>query len=215
MAEGQRQRSAPLRLGLLASHGGSNLAAILDASRSGRLPAEPRVVIVNNSRAPAFARAQAADVPVYHLSSATHPDPDELDRAIAAVLEQHGVELVALAGYMKRLGPLTVARWHGRIVNIHPALLPRFGGQGMYGMRIHEAVLAAGETVTGVTIHLVDEEYDNGPVVAQTEVPVQPGDTPETLAARVLRREHEFYVETLARISQGELALPGLVRTLA
>jgi phosphoribosylglycinamide formyltransferase-1 len=215
MAEGQRENTAPLRLGLLASHGGSNLAAILDACQTGRLHAEPRVVIVNNSRAPAFARAQVAGVPVYHLSSATHPEPDELDRVIAAVLEQHGVELVALAGYMKRLGPRTVARWHGRIVNIHPALLPRFGGQGMYGMRIHEAVLAAGETVTGVTIHLVDEEYDNGPVVAQTAVPVLPGDTPETLAARVLRREHEFYVETLARISQGDLALPGLARTMA
>jgi len=206
---------APLRLGLLASHGGSNLAAILDACQSGRLPAESCVVIVNNSRAPAFARAQQARIPVCHLSSTTHLDPAELDRAIAAVLEQHGVELVVLAGYMKRLGPLTVARWRGRIVNIHPALLPRFGGQGMYGMRIHEAVLAAGETVTGVTIHLVDEEYDNGPVVAQTEVPVLPGDTPEILAARVLRREHEFYVETLTRISQGELVLPGLARTMA
>jgi phosphoribosylglycinamide formyltransferase-1 len=115
---------------------------------------------------------------------------------------------VALAGYMKRLGPRVLDRWRGRIVNVHPSLLPAFGGQGMYGARVHEAVLAAGASVTGVTIHLVTEEYDQGPALAQREVPVFPGDTAEALAARVLPEEHALYVETLGRIARGEIALP-------
>ena len=197
-----------MRLGILASHGGSNLGAIVAACREGRIDAEPVVVIGNNSQAFALERARRARIPTYHLSAKTHPDPADLDRAMAETLARHGVELVALAGYMKRLGPQVLDRWRGRIVNIHPSLLPKFGGQGMYGERVHAAVLAAGEAVSGVTIHLVTEEYDQGPVVAQTTVPVEPGDTVETLAARVLRREHEFYVDTLARISRGELRLP-------
>lgn len=200
-----------LRLGLLASHGGSNLGAILAACCEGRLDAEPVAVIGNNSRALALERARRAGVPAYHLSAQTHPAPPDLDRAITETLARHGANLVVLAGYMKRLGHLTLARWRGRIVNIHPALLPKHGGQGMYGERVHQSVLAAGEAVTGVTIHLVTEEYDTGPIIAQTEVPVLPGDTVETLAARVLRREHEFYVETLARIASGELCLPSEV----
>ena len=109
---------------------------------------------------------------------------------------------------MRILTPYFIKADPNRIVNIHPSLLPKHGGQGMYGERVHQAVLAAGETVTGVTIHLVTDEYDTGPILAQTEVPVLPGDTVVTLAARVLPCEHAFYVETLARISQGELRLP-------
>jgi phosphoribosylglycinamide formyltransferase 1 len=197
-----------MRLGLLASHGGSNLGAIIAACRDGRIAAEPVVVIGNNSRAFALERARRAGIPVRHLSGQTHPDPAALDRAMAEVLAEYDADLVALAGYMKRLGPLVLARWRGRIVNVHPSLLPKFGGQGMYGERVHAAVLAAGETVTGATIHLVTEEYDQGPVIARATVPVEPGDTVESLAARVLRREHELYVATLARISHGDLRLP-------
>jgi len=199
-----------LRLGLLASHGGSNLQAILDACASGRLHAEPRAVICNNSDAPALARARRAGVPAYHLSSHTHPDCVALDKAIAATLERHRVNLVVLAGYMKKLGPITLERYRGRVLNIHPALLPKFGGQGLYGRRVHEAVLAAVEPVSGVTVHLVDEEYDRGPIVAQREVPVLPDDTVDTLAHRVLGVEHEIYVETLERIARGEIELQGL-----
>ena len=119
-------------------------------------------------------------------------------QAILDALTRHDVELVVLAGYMKKLGPRTLTRYRGRVLNIHPALLPRFGGQGMYGARVHEAVLASGERETGVTIHVVDEEYDHGPIVAQCRVPVLAADTPETLAARVLER-----VETLERIVSG------------
>ncbi len=197
-----------MRLGLLASHGGSNLGAIVAACRAGRIAAEPVVVIGNNSRAFALERARRAGIPAYHLSSKTHPDPADLDAAITATLARYDVDFIALAGYMKRLGPRTLDRWRGRIVNIHPALLPQFGGQGLFGAHVHAAVLAAGATVTGVTIHFVTAEYDQGPIVAQATVPVEPGDTPETLGARVLQREHELYVETLARVSRGELRLP-------
>src|SRR5271156_6649647 len=157
-----------LKLGLLASHGGSNLQAILDACRTGRLAADPGVVIANNSDAPALERARRADVPAFHLSSHTHPEPDRLDAEIKATLESHAVNLVVLAGYMKKLGPRTLERYRGRVLNIHPALLPKsgghgkLGGQGMYGRRVHEAVLAAVEPVSGATVHWVDEQYDHG-----------------------------------------------------
>ena len=198
-----------LRLGFLASHGGSNVQAIIDACKGGSLDAEPCVVISNNSDSEVLRRAAREGVPNLHLSSGTHPRPRDLDAAITATLESHGVNLVVLAGYMRLLGPQTVARYRGRILNVHPALLPAHGGKGMYGERVHAAVLAARERVTGVTVHLVDKEYDQGPVVAQTEVPVLEDDTVESLRERVLRREHEFYVETLKRIAIGEIELPG------
>ncbi len=196
-----------LALGVLASHGGTNLQAIIDSCHNGAIDAEVRVVISNNSGAMALERARRADIPTAHLSSATHPDPGSLDEAIAGILQRHGVQVVALAGYMKMLGPRTLGAYRNRILNVHPALLPKFGGQGMYGERVHRAVLASGDSVSGVTVHLVDEEYDRGPVVAQAEVPVLPGDTPGTLAARVLEQEHIIYPQTIQRIATGELDL--------
>lgn len=199
-----------LRIGVLASHGGSNLQAIIDACSSGALDGEVCLVISNNQDSRALGRAEQHDVPAFYRSGKTHPDPQELDRQICDLLEQHDVNLVALAGYMKKVGPVTLERFGGRILNIHPALLPKYGGEGMYGLRVHQAVLEARETTTGVTIHIVDEEYDRGPVVAQCEVPVLPGDSPERLAQRVLDREHAFYVETLARVASGEINLSRL-----
>jgi len=183
------------------------MQAIVDACKEGRLHAELAVVISNNSESTALERARREGIPRYHLSSATHPDPAQLDAAIMRALEDHGVDLVILAGYMKLLGPQTLARYRGRILNIHPALLPKFGGKGLYGKKVHEAVLAAGERVTGVTIHLVDERYDAGPIVAQSEVPVLEDDTVDSLAARVLEREHQLFAETLEKIVQGEIDL--------
>ncbi len=200
-----------LRLGFLSSHGGSNLQAILDAWKEGRLHVEPAVVISNNSGSGAMERARLEGVPALHLSAATHPDPAELDAAIARALEEHGVHLVLLAGYMKLLGPKTLARYRGRILNIHPALLPKYGGQGLYGRSVHAAVLAAGERVTGATVHVVNERYDAGPILAQSEVPVLEGDDADTLAARVLEAEHRLYVETLQRIVRGDIDLDQLV----
>ena len=196
-----------MNIGFLASHGGSNMQAIIDSCKEGTLQATPAVVISNNSGSGAFARAEREGIPHYHMSGKTHPDPDELDQAILNAMKEHAVDVIVLAGYMKKIGPATLSHFAGRIMNIHPALLPKFGGQGMYGGRVHEAVLAAGETKSGVTIHVIDAEYDTGPIIAQATVPVEPDDTPETLAARVLKREHTFFSETLQKIATGEITL--------
>lgn len=197
-----------MNLAFLASHYGSNMQAVLDACKDGRFQARPCVVISNNGDAEALVRAKRENIPSYHLSSKTHSDPELLDAEILLSLQKHQTELVVLAGYMRKLGSKTLASYKNRILNIHPALLPRHGGEGMYGMRVHEAVLAAGEKETGVTIHLVDEEYDHGAILAQCRVPVLAGDTGPILAQRVLACEHQFLVETLGRIITGELELP-------
>lgn len=197
-----------MKLGLLASHRGSGVQAVVEACASGRLAAVLSVVISNNADAEVLTRARRHGIPSCHLSGATHPDPARLDGAILDALVSHDVELVVLAGYLKKLGPQTLRHFAGRVLNIHPALLPKFGGQGMYGRRVHEAVLAAGERETGVTIHLADDEYDHGRIVAQCRVPVLPGDTVDSLAGRVLELEHTFLVETLAAIVSGAVKLP-------
>lgn len=153
-------------------------------------------------------RAERAGVPRLHLSGQTHPAPDALDAAICTALESAGAELVILAGYMKRLGPLTLERFKGRILNIHPALLPRHGGPGMYGIEPHKAALAAGDAESGATVHLVTADYDAGPILRQRRVPILSGDTPETLQQRVLAVEHTLYAEVIADIAAGRIALP-------
>jgi phosphoribosylglycinamide formyltransferase-1 len=196
-----------LKLGFLASHQGTNMQAIIDACNEGRLHAEPRTVICNNSRCGAVARARREGIATHHLSNRIHPDPDALDRTILETLQDCGVEVLVLAGYMKKLGSKTLAAYRGRILNIHPALLPKFGGKGFYGDAVHQAVLAAGATESGATVHLVDGEYDQGTILAQRKVAVLPDDTPETLAARVLEQEHVLYAETLQKIAMGEIVL--------
>ena len=196
-----------MNLGFLASHNGSNMQAVIDACRSGRLGAVPVVVISNNRDSGALERARNENIPWFHLSGRTHPDPQDLDREIVDVLLHHDVNLVILAGYMKKIGPVTLATFPGHIINIHPGLLPEYGGQGMYGQRVHEAVLADGAQETGVTVHVVDPVYDNGPVLAQKKVRVKASDTVDTLARRVLEVEHELYVDTIERIISGEIKL--------
>jgi len=180
------------------------MQAVIDACKEGRLLAKPCVVISNNSDSEALIRANREGISFYHLSRKTHPDPEQLDTEILLTLQRHNTELVILAGYMYKVGPKTFAHYKGRILNIHPALLPKYGGVGMYGNRVHEAVLAAGEKETGVTIHMVDEEYDHGAIVAQCLVPVMADDTAETLARRVLECEHWFLVEILGKIISKE-----------
>lgn len=184
------------------------MQAIIDACKSGKLQAIPAVVISNNSDSGAIARAKTEGIPYYYLSGKTHPGTEELDAAILNTFLRHSVDIIVLAGYMKKLGHKTLSHFRGRILNIHPALLPKFGGAGMYGIHVHEAVIAAGEKESGVSIHVVDEHYDTGAIIAQTRVPVMPDDTPETLAARVLTQEHILYPETLQKIVIGEIALP-------
>ncbi len=181
------------------------MQSIIDACNAGRLEAIPAVVISNNSSSGAMERAAREGIPHYHISGKTHPDGE--DEAIARILAENDVNLVILAGYMKKLGPVTLHEFGGRILNIHPALLPKFGGQGMYGKYVHQAVLEAGEKVSGPTVHVVNEDYDRGRILAQTEVPVLPDDTVETLAARVLSEEHKIYPATIQRIAAGEIKL--------
>lgn len=197
-----------MNLAFFASGRGTNMQAIINACNFGLLDAKPGVVISNNSDSEALARARREKIPGYHFSSRTHPDPSQMDEAILSVLQQHQIGLVILAGYMKQLGEKTLSAYQGRVINIHPALLPKHGGVGMYGLHVHEAVIAAGERETGITIHLVDRDYDHGEILAQCRIPVLEGDTPVTLAERVLAREHTFLVETLERIINGEIALP-------
>jgi phosphoribosylglycinamide formyltransferase-1 len=198
-----------MNLGVLASHEGTTLQSLLDAFSDGRIRGRVSVVVSNNSDSGALRRARAAGVQAVHLSSKTHEDPAALDAAIRGVLVAAGVDVVFLAGYMKKLGPLVLEAFAGRILNTHPSLLPRFGGPGMYGDRVFEAVLEAGEVESGVSIHLVDAEYDAGAVVRQCRVPVLRGDSLDDLKARVRAREKELVVETLAQIASGEIRLAG------
>jgi len=196
-----------LRIGFLASHGGSNMQAIIGACKTGELDAKPTIVISNNSKSGAIEGAQQEGIPYCHMSSVIYSDPKILDETMLEILESYKVNLIVLAGYMKKIGTKTLSRYKGRILNIHPSLLPKYGGIGMYGDRVHEAVIRANDNTTGVTIHLVDENYDTGCIIAQTEVPVLKEDSVETLGKRVLQREHEFFVETLIKIRSGELKL--------
>ena len=198
-----------MKLGFLASHNGSNMQAIIEACQSGALQAIPAVVISNNGESGALARAEKESIPHYRLSSKTHPAPESLDQAILDTLLRHQVDIVILAGYMKKLGGKTLNHYAGAILNIHPALLPKFGGQGMYGINVHEAVIAAGEAESGATVHLVTEEYDAGAIIAQDKVSVLPSDTPQSLAERVLKIEHTLFSCVLQKIMLGEIQIPG------
>ncbi len=198
--------SSPLKLGFLASRNGSSMRAMIEAISAGELAAEPRLVVSNNKNAGALAFAAARGVPT--LVIPTQSDPDAADARLCAAMEAAGVELIIASGYLRRLGPKTLGRYRNRVINIHPGALPDFGGQGMYGRRVHEAVIAAGVSESGVTIHAVDDIYDHGPVIARRSVPLAPGETAESLEARVTALEPSFFVETLRRIADGDLTLP-------
>jgi len=198
--------SQPLKLGFLASGNGSSARAIIGAIRAGELNAEPRLLVSNNKTSPALAFATEQGVPAACI--ATQADPEAADARLADEMARHGVELIVLSGYLRQLGPQTLGRYAGRILNIHPGPLPQFGGHGMYGRRVHEAVIAAGVAESGIVIHLVDEVYDRGPAVARRSVPVAMGETADALEARVTALEPAFFVETLGRIARGDLKLP-------
>jgi formyltetrahydrofolate-dependent phosphoribosylglycinamide formyltransferase len=174
-----------MRIAVAVSGRGSNLEALLQALGCGAA-ASVVLVLSNRPDTGAISRAAAGGVPAVVLRTPTDP-AEWLDQ-----LARHAVDLVVLAGYLKLVPAEVIERYRGRILNIHPALLPAFGGPGMYGRHVHEAVLASGASETGATVHLVDEEYDRGAVLAQARVPVLPGDTPERLAARVLEVEHRL-----------------------
>ncbi|MDQ3949533.1 MAG: phosphoribosylglycinamide formyltransferase [Gemmatimonadota bacterium] len=194
------------RIAVLASGGGTNLEALLEhLDALGEKRAGDVVVVASDRRdARALARATARRVPTAVVqTAAAAPGTQPLD----TILRDHRVDLVALAGYLRLVPADIVERYRGRVVNVHPALLPTFGGAGMYGARVHQAVLDAGATVSGVTVHFVDQVYDRGPVIAQWPVPVLAGDTTASLAARVLRVEHVLYPIAVNAVAAGQVAL--------
>ena len=175
------------RIAVLVSGGGTNLQALIDAQVCGTLSSGEIALVVSNRRA-AFAleRARMAGIETKVLSKAMVPDPDENDAALERLLKERRIDMIALAGYLGIIGPRVLQSWAGRIVNIHPALIPSFCGMGYYGLRVHEAALARGVKVTGATAHLVTGEVDGGPILLQKAVDVLPDDTPETLQKRVM-----------------------------
>jgi phosphoribosylglycinamide formyltransferase 1 len=191
-----------IRLAIFASGAGTTAQAVIDACAAGRIDGEVALIVANNAGAAVLERAATAQVPWRHLSARTHPDPSALERATIAALSEAGATHLLLAGYMKKLGPLIVAAYAGRIYNTHPALLPAYGGRGMYGDRVHAAVLADAQTRSGATVHLVTEDYDAGPIVAAVEVPVLDGDDVASLGERVRAAERELVVEVLAGVAR-------------
>jgi phosphoribosylglycinamide formyltransferase 1 len=193
----------PTRIAVLASGGGSNLQAILDHLEGGATARAGEVALVASDRADsgALAKAAARDIRAVAMDRALRSS------GLASLLAAHDIELIVLAGYL-RFVPAEVTRlYRGRIVNVHPALLPAFGGAGMFGHHVHEAVIARGARVSGATVHFVDEVYDHGPIIAQWPVPVWPGDSPLALAARVLQVEHQLYPRIVQNICEGTISL--------
>ena len=187
----------PTRLAVLASGRGSNLQAIIEHFENLARERVAKVVLVASNRpdSPALIRAATASIDISSF------DAGDDGTELLDLLRKFRVDLVVLAGYLKRIPPAVVAEYSGRIMNIHPALLPDFGGEGMYGARVHEAVIASGARESGVTVHMVDDDYDRGPIVAQWRVPVEKSDTPETLAARVLAVEHVVYPRVIEMVA--------------
>jgi phosphoribosylglycinamide formyltransferase-1 len=198
-----------VNLGFFASGSGSNFEAVAKRCRSGELAAEPTVVICNVSDAGVFARAKRFGVPCFLVRRDDFTQGREFASRLLEILREHQVELVLLAGYLRKLPPAVAQAYPNRVLNIHPALLPSFGGKGMYGARVHEAVLAAGCRVTGVTVHIVDSEYDRGLIVLQRTVEVKDGDDPATLAARVLKVEHEIYGDVVKLFIENRVRVEG------
>mgnify|MGYP003301308057 CR=1 FL=1 len=186
-----------LKIGVMASGGGSNFKAIIDRIGEGDLEAQCKFLITNNGGCGAVGHAQTYGIPGYHISGKTHPDQDAYEAALLEVIDKYDVDLLILAGYMKVLPLSILKRLPDRVLNIHPSLLPKFGGRGYWGLHVHEAVLAAHETESGPTVHLVSEEVDAGRILAQRKVPVMPDDTPEVLQARVLEQEHDIFWRTI------------------
>ena len=194
-------RAAPLRVGVLASGRGSNLQAILDATRLPEFPARVVVVIADRERAMALERAAGAGVPGVFLDPKAYGDREAYDAALLACLDEHGVELVCLAGFMRILGAAFVRRLRGRLINIHPSLLPAFPG-----LHAQRQALDHGVKVAGVTVHFVDEGVDTGPIIAQASVPVRDDDTEESLSERILVQEHRLYPDVIRRFAEGDLS---------
>jgi len=196
-----------LRVAVLLSGSGTSLENLFEHIETGRLDAEVTLVIASRAQAGGLERARRRGVPAHAVPRRDHPDATRFNDEIHAVLDRHEVDLVALLGFLSPFQTRT--RWGGRVINVHPALIPAFCGQGFYGHRVHEAVIEAGVKVTGATVHFADDAYDNGPIILQESVPVLDDDTPDTLAARVQAAERRLVPEAIQLIAEGRLTVDG------
>lgn len=198
-----------MNIAVFASGRGSNFQAILNSIKSGFIPAQIRLLITNKADAGAIEIAKSENIPSVHISPKHFANESVFANVILNTLSKYEIDFIALAGYLKKIPNQVVKQFHNKIVNIHPALLPAFGGQGMYGHHVHEAVIASGVKISGATVHLVDEEYDHGPIVMQKVVSVLPDDNADTLAARVLEIEHEIYPLSIKAFAEGKVRIEG------
>ena len=196
--------SAPLPVVVLVSGYGSNLQAILDRAATGAIPVAVRAVVSDRPQAQALERARAAGIAVETVTAAEHPDRQEYDASLMRAVDRHAPALVALAGFMRILSPAFVRRYEGRLLNVHPSLLPKYRG-----LHTHRRALEAGDRVHGCSVHFVSEELDGGAVVAQAEVPVRPGDDEMSLRSRVQQQEHRLYPDVIGWYGAGRLRLEG------
>ncbi len=191
-----------LKISVLVSGGGTNFQSVIDAVESGYIPEAKIVQVISSSpKAYALERGQKHGIPGYVVSTKAYPDPKEKSERILSLLKDKETDLIVLAGYMSVVDESIIREYRGKIVNIHPSLIPKFCGKGFYGKRVHEAVLAAGEKVSGATVHYVDEGIDTGEIILQEQVPVLESDTPDTLAARVLEVEHKILTRAIRDIA--------------
>jgi phosphoribosylglycinamide formyltransferase-1 len=198
-----------MNIAVFASGRGSNFEALLKAIEQGTLSARVTLLVSNKAEAGALEIARSRNIPAFYITQQQFPSEDGYVAKLFELLGQHRVELIALAGYLKRIPSRVIERFRNKILNVHPALLPLFGGAGMYGMHVHEAVIISGVKVSGATVHVVDEEYDRGPIVMQKVVEIADDDTPQTLAAKVLRVEHEIFPLALKAFAEGRVRIEG------
>lgn len=198
-----------VNVAVFASGGGSNFQSLIDKMEEGKLHVNLAVLVGNNSKAKAFERAHNYNVPTLHIAPSHFEDENVYTKKLLSELESRNIDLIVLAGYMKMIPKAMVQKYHNRIINIHPALLPSFGGVGMYGKRVHQAVLDYGAKVSGITVHFVDEEYDRGPIILQETAKVLDGDDADSLAARVLKVEHGNYWRAVEAFAQGTIRVEG------
>ena len=186
-----------MKISFLASHGGTVARAVISAIHRGELAAQVGIIVTNNRDSLIYQWSCENQVPVQHISGATHPEDAARDRAILCALQGASTNLILLSGYMKKIGPLTLHAFHNRILNVHPSLLPKYGGVGYYGDKVYRAVLASGDTQSGVSVHIVNQDYDEGPIVCQKEIQIAEGETLKSLKRKTQQLESELCIEAI------------------
>lgn len=198
----KQQGELEINIAIFASHNGSDMQAIVDGCENGKINEKVCAVISNNSNAFILERAKRYNIPNYCVNVRLYSDNDGVDKRILEILDCHKIDLIFMAGYLKLLSQPIIDKYRNMIFNIHPALLPKYGGKGMYGMNVHKAVIDAKESCSGITVHRVNKEYDSGEIFAQTTVSVLENDTPESLAERIFEKEHVFLVDVIDKIAK-------------